>query len=304
LVSILMTAYNREKYLAEAIESVLASTYSNFELIIVDDCSTDRTVDIAKGYAKNDERIKLYENEQNLGQFRNRNLAAEYAKGMYLKYLDSDDLLYPYGLEMLVAMMEEFPEAGYGLCSLDQDDERIFPYALGPKEAYERHFCKKELLFHKAPLSSIIRKDVFDKVGGFTNPNGEGDYEMWLNLSTIYSVVLMPGGIAWYRVHNEQIDVYRRNDPFIRFRYFLVTLKYLNSDCPLSKEDTQKIFEETHNGMVKFIFRYFFKYSPHKAIQMYRAANYRLIDFTKRCFWIGCSKFFKIETLINKQLNV
>ena len=58
LVSVLMTAYNREKYIAEAIESVLASTYKNFELIIVDDCSKDKTVEIARRYAKKDQRIK------------------------------------------------------------------------------------------------------------------------------------------------------------------------------------------------------------------------------------------------------
>ena len=63
LVSVLMTAYNREKYIAEAIESVLASTYTNFELIIVDDCSTDKTVEIAKSYEVKDNRIKVYIND-------------------------------------------------------------------------------------------------------------------------------------------------------------------------------------------------------------------------------------------------
>ena len=79
LVSLLMTAFNREKYIAEAIESVLASTYTNFELIVVDDCSKDATVEIARKYEKQDERIKVYINEINLGQFPNRNKAAEYA---------------------------------------------------------------------------------------------------------------------------------------------------------------------------------------------------------------------------------
>lgn len=88
LVSILMTAYNREKYIAEAIESVLASTYTNFELIIVDDCSADRTLEIAKSYEEKDKRIKIYINEKNLGDYPNRNKAASLAKGVYLKYLE------------------------------------------------------------------------------------------------------------------------------------------------------------------------------------------------------------------------
>src|SRR5580658_10288509 len=192
LVSVLMTAYNREKYIADAIESVLASTYNNFELVIVDDVSTDRTVEIAKSFAGRDPRVKVHVNAKNLGQFENRNHAAGLAAGKYLKYLDSDDLIYPTGLEVLVNMMEQFPEAGYGLCSLIQDDYYIFPFLLGPKEAYERHFVKKIPLFHKAPLSSIIKRTAFDEVGGFANPQGEGDYEMWLRLSVGHQVVLMP----------------------------------------------------------------------------------------------------------------
>src|SRR5580692_3062565 len=147
LISVLMTSYNREKYIAESIKSVLASTYGDFELIIVDDCSTDRTVDIARSFANQDERVKVFVNDRNLGRFANRNLAAEYAKGTYLKYLDSDDLIYPSGLQTLADMMEGFPEAGYGLCSLEQDDDRIFPFILSPREAYERHFRKGIPLF-------------------------------------------------------------------------------------------------------------------------------------------------------------
>src|SRR6266540_3355288 len=139
LVSVLMTSYNREKYISAAIESVLASTYTNFELIITDDQSRDSTVAIARKYAEIDKRIRIVVNEKNLGQFGNRNFAATLAKGKYIKYLDSDDLIYPNGLEIMVNMMEKYPDAGYGLCSLDQDEKNIFPFMLSPKEAYKRH---------------------------------------------------------------------------------------------------------------------------------------------------------------------
>src|SRR5580704_2775124 len=114
LISILMTAYNREKFIAEAIESVLASTFEDFELIIVDDCSIDSTIEIAKTYERNDARIKVYRNENNLGDYPNRNRAASYAKGKYLKYIDADDYIYPWGLQLLIEMMEKFPDAGWG----------------------------------------------------------------------------------------------------------------------------------------------------------------------------------------------
>ena|SRR5674476_1029541 len=86
-VSVLMTAYNREKYIAEAIESVLAQTFTDFELVVVDDGSKDHTVDIARRYSK-DPRVSVHINEKNLGDYPNRNRAASLARGRYLKYLD------------------------------------------------------------------------------------------------------------------------------------------------------------------------------------------------------------------------
>jgi len=285
-----MTAYNREKYIAAAIESVLASTFRDYELVIVDDASTDRTVEIAKTYAGRDQRVKLHINEKNLGQFENRNLAARLSKGKYLKYLDSDDLLYSTGLDVLVSMMERFPDAGYGLCSLIQDDRRVYPFLLTPEQAYERHFIEKTPLFHKAPLSSIIKRAAYDSVGGFSNPHGEGDYEMWLQLSLKHSVVLMPDGVVWYRVHDEQIDFNRRRDPFLRFRYHLVTLQYMAQDSPLSPQRKNQVIGETHVAMTGQIISSFFRYSPGKAAQMYRTAGFGFRKF------IGCS----LAILVNK----
>src|SRR5450631_1699837 len=110
-VSVLMTAYNREKYIAEAIESVLASTYTNFEFIIVDDGSVDTTVEIARSFELKDSRVKLYINEKNLGDYPNRNKAASYAKGKYLKYLDSDDMIFKDSLLKMVNAIEKYPDA-------------------------------------------------------------------------------------------------------------------------------------------------------------------------------------------------
>ena len=108
IVTVLTTTYNREAFIAAAIESVLSSFHSDFELIVVDDCSSDNTVGIARKYEKLDKRVKVYVNEKNLGDYVNRNKAAAYASGKYIKYLDSDDLLYPHGLQVMVYSMEQF----------------------------------------------------------------------------------------------------------------------------------------------------------------------------------------------------
>lgn len=198
-----MTCYNREKYIATAIESVLASTYTNFELIIVDDASSDGTLKITKGYAAKDERIQIHVNDKNLGDYPNRNKAASLAKGKYIKYVDSDDYIYPNGLEIMVRSMEQFGGAGFGLCSLKPDAERPFPFMLQPKQAYEYHFFGPGL-FHKGPLTSIFLKSAFDKMGGFKEERMISDIDMWHRMALQFPVVLMPDGIVWQRTHGQQ----------------------------------------------------------------------------------------------------
>jgi glycosyltransferase involved in cell wall biosynthesis len=253
LVSVLMTTYNREKYLAQAVESVLASTYENFELIIVDDQSKDRSLAIAREYAEKDLRVKAILNEKNLGDYPNRNKAASLASGKYLKYVDADDLIYPTGLEVFVTGMEQFPEAGFGLGSLPQDKFRIFPFMLTPEEAYNRHYFKEQL-FHKAPLSAIIRKDVFDSVGGFTGRRYLGDFEMWHILASRYPVVLMPHGVVWYREHEEQEMQNNRTDFTIPFKYLQCAEEMINrQECPLSAGDRAKALQKIHWNQARYI---------------------------------------------------
>ncbi len=105
LVSVITPAYNASRFIGETIESVLAQTYTNWEMIIVDDCSTDHTVDIVKSYKKEDDRIKLFQLEQNSGSGVARNRAMDEAKGRFLAFLDSDDLWMPEKLSRQIPFM-------------------------------------------------------------------------------------------------------------------------------------------------------------------------------------------------------
>jgi len=98
LVTVLMPVYNGEKYLAEAIESVLNQTFADFELLIIDDCSSDNSVEIIQSY--NDNRLKLIINEENIGQSSTMNKAIELAEGKYIARLDQDDLSYKNRLQV------------------------------------------------------------------------------------------------------------------------------------------------------------------------------------------------------------
>jgi len=254
LVSVLTTSYNRAKYIGEAIESLLNSTYSNWELIIVDDGSKDNTVAIARSYESKDSRIKVYENEKNLGDYLNRNQAASYAKGKYIKYLDADDKIYPYGLEILVTYMEKYPNVGYGLCSLQQAKAEMYPFEMSSKEAYYSHYLGEIPLFHKAPLSSIIKTECFRSVGGFSGKQHLGDFEMWHILSEKFPVLLMPHGVVWYREHDDQQMNDNRTDPFVPFKYLLLSREYLLRDiCPLDTNQVKKSLKKVEYKIARSV---------------------------------------------------
>ena len=241
MVSVLMTAYNRERYIGEAIESVLASDYENFELIVVDDQSTDNTVPIAKKYAERDKRVKVFRNEKNLGDYPNRNEAARIASGKYLKFVDADDYLYPWGLALLVKCMEAFPDAGWGLCSLPQNTLKPFPILLNAREAYEYHYFGQGL-FHKAPLSSIIRREVFEEVGGFRPLRMVGDADMWHKLGARYPVLLMTDGIVWYREHDAQEINHVRK--FLIDYESVVVRAFEDENCPLTNGQKNTVYKK------------------------------------------------------------
>lgn len=254
LVSVLMTAYNRQKYIQLAIESVVKSTYENWELIILDDCSRDNTVEIAKKYEAIDKRIKVFKNPTNLGQFKNRNKIVDYAQGKYIKFLDSDDLIYPFGIEQLVFYMEMYPDAGYGLCSIEQNKDYIFPIKLNPEESYIEHFKKDTPIFHKAPLSSIIKTDVFRNYGGFPHEAVSGDFAMWCELSQKNDVILMPHGIVWYRIHGEQEMQKTRDNVLVEFEYMKVEEYYLkHKDCPLNTKIKDELIKINQQKQIKYI---------------------------------------------------
>lgn len=106
LVSIIMPAYNAEKYIEEAIQSVLKQTYTNWELIIVNDCSTDKTEQIAKKHQEQDKRIKLHSLPENQGVANARNIVLQNAVGRYIAFLDSDDMWVPEKLEKQLKFMK------------------------------------------------------------------------------------------------------------------------------------------------------------------------------------------------------
>lgn len=200
-VSVLMAAYNRAAYIGPAIESVLAQQYADFELVVCDDCSSDDTVEIARRYAVADSRVRVEVNEKNLGQFGNRNRAASIARGTWLKYFDSDDVMYPHCLSVLMACQAQAPEVSAVVSSLWPGGPN--PMLLTPKDAYEREFLGAGCL-GPGPGSLLIRRDAFMRVGMFPDQGVGSDSLFLLRLCTTDTIATAPFDLFWYRIHPGQ----------------------------------------------------------------------------------------------------
>lgn len=256
LVSVLMTAYNRQSFIAEAIESVLASTYTNFELIIVDDCSTDNTVNIANEYAIKDSRVKVYVNEKNVGQFNNRNRAATLAKGKYIKYLDSDDTILEFGVAYCVENMEKFPEAGMGLYA-EPTYTNEEAYCMPSEKIIREHFFTKQKL-SVGPTGTIINRKMFEKFGFFDGQYGVPS-DMFFNIKFAASspIVLLPKMFVFYRRHDGQ-EINNQMD-YLQYGYLYQKELFTNTYLPLKNSEVNYLYSKLQKRHAVNLIKYFFK---------------------------------------------
>ena len=243
-VSVLMTAYNREAYIAAAIESVLAQTMTDFELIVCDDASHDGTVEIASGYARRDARVRVVVAGQNIGDYPNRNRAAALARGAYLKYHDSDDVMYPHCLSVMVGYLDAEPRA---MCALSGSRDwrgGPCPMLLTPRLSYEREFLGSGL-FHLGPSAGLFRRRAFLALGGFPVAGAASDYRFWVGVCTSVNVLLVPGDLFFYRIHAGQQLANGKNDAEYDRAVAAAWAMLEASTCPLdhaAREQAKKNF--------------------------------------------------------------
>lgn len=234
-VSVLLTAYNREEYIAAAIESVLAQSMDDFELIICDDQSSDATAAIIDGYARRDSRIRFSINPRNLGDYGNRRHAAGLARGRFLKYHDSDDLMYRHCLQTMVEPLEAEPRAAFALSGPRSWPGGPCPMLLTPRLAYEREFLGSGL-FQQGPASALFRAEAYRALGGFPDVAYAGDYLFWLRACATVDVLLVPGDLFYYRVHAGQ-EIAKPAAVVAYARATAEAWRMLNSAaCPLTGE--------------------------------------------------------------------
>lgn len=179
LVSVIMPAYNAEKYIGEAIASVCAQTYENWELLILDDGSADRTVEIAESYAQQDVRIQVLRNPQNMGVARTRNRGFDLAQGEWIALLDSDDRWRAQKLEKQLAVARS-SDADIVYCSYAMIDENGCHLSdfIVPETTSYRAMLEESVL---SCSTVLIRRDAL-RDHRFCAQYYHEDYALWLEL--------------------------------------------------------------------------------------------------------------------------
>lgn len=283
ITSVLVTVYNRELYLEATLTSILKSSFNGFELIIVDDCSTDRSPDIAKQFAKVDSRIRFVQNEENLGDYGNRMKAASLARGKYLKYVDSDDLIYPYSLQVMIDAMEQHPDAAVGLAHSMPEDDEPYPWKLTPADTYRKHFLGRGCL-SCGPTGAIIRREAFKAFGGFRKDWGVlSDTEFWLRMAASRPVILLPPGLVWWRRHEGQ--EFTKDDAVMVYinRGHELDMETLQSpNCPLSPADRDSALSRSKQVHARRILSTGLRQMrPLAAARLFRKSQLRLSDLLR-----------------------
>ncbi|MBD1918188.1 MULTISPECIES: glycosyltransferase family A protein [Cyanophyceae] len=207
LVSVIIPAYNAEKFIAKTLESVLAQTYHNIEVIVVDDGSEDRTAQIVQSYMERTSQLKLL-SQKNLGVAAARNLGIHQAKGKFIAPLDADDIWYEQNIERQV----------HAILSAEKNVGLVYSWSIDIDEFGQQLGCVRAsriagrvyttLLLHDfiANASSVlIRKDCLDQVGGYDptlkQQNGQGgeDWDIYLRIAEHYEFRVIPEVLVGYR---------------------------------------------------------------------------------------------------------
>lgn len=199
LVSVLCLSYNHESYVVETLNSVINQTYPNVELLIADDCSTDKSVSVINKWLENHPKIHFLPNEQNLGNTKTFNKLVKLAKGDFIIDLAADDLLLPDCIEKQVATFQNsnYKNLGivYGnLIEIDENDNFIRNYYT--EEDHPESGAIYKMVIGRTTkicsVSSMIKREVFEKLGYYDESLAYEDLDLWIRASRDYEFEYIP----------------------------------------------------------------------------------------------------------------
>ena len=211
-ISVCITSYNHANYLGETLESVLAQTFQDFEIVVADDGSRDNSLEILESYAKKFPRIKVltHPNHENKGISRTINLAIENAVGEYIAFLGSDDVCYDYRLEKQIEIFEQDSDIAlvYGLADLIDEKGNKIEGRIGRDINKNESPLDEMIKANHMPGSTVsVRKSCLDKIGLFDETLVYSDWELNLRITSEFKVRFIDLPLAKYRIHRSNTSV-------------------------------------------------------------------------------------------------
>lgn len=250
LVSIITPSYNTARFLQETIECVLAQTYANWEMLIVDDCSTDETDDVVASFT--DERIRFFKNDRNRGAAYSRNFALREARGRWIAFLDSDDLWMPDKLEKQIRFMEDngcaFSYTNY--VEMDEDGNRLSVLWTGPKKIGRFRMC----LFNFMGCLTVMYDSKIVGLLQIADLKKRNDYALWIQASKKADAYLLPETLAVYRVRSGGSITNRSQSPLRLVKYHYALWRTGENRNPVSA-----LFRTLVNLVCGFLKKYIYK---------------------------------------------
>lgn len=274
-ISVIMPVYNVEAYLKEAIDSILGQTFADFEFIIIDDASTDRSLDIIQSYTDN--RITVIHNNANQGNYRSRNIGLSKAHGKYIATMDADDYAFPERLRVQYDYMERHPNV-LACGSLFYIHNFIIRKPISYMDI-RTALLQDNCFLHP---SLFIRTEAMRVVGGYDEKYYySSDYNLACQLSLLGKIVNLPEGLMVYRKHKEQIshkhaEAQKRYADNIRVRYREDVRKRMppiSIVIPIRIESAER--EENLHCVLQYLLR-----SPFVHIELLEADKERCFFFT------------------------
>ena len=236
-ISVIMSVYNGETYLEEAIESIINQNFKNWELIIINDCSTDATEQILADFSLRDERIKVHTNEVNLKLPTSLNKAISLSSGKYIARMDADDISLPDRLEKQYKFMEENPDVALSSCRFLTVKNGI--YASGGAGGRCDYQAIKTMLLVSNPIlhpGVIARAEVMKRFNYDTTLTCTEDLELWARMVTEnQKIQILPECLLIYRLHDKQITsttLERQHTEVLKIqqKYYGSMLKEMNEE--------------------------------------------------------------------------
>jgi len=209
-ISVVMPVFNGERFLREAVESILAQTYTHFEFVVINDGSTDGTGAILDSYAASDARVRVY-HQDNRGLVDSLNRGCAIAAGKYLAIMHADDLAVRERLEWQIEFMERHAETGVvgGAVEVIDGAGRLLDCWRQPIENAEIQgaLLRRNPFVHSA---AMMRKEAFLSAGGYRGFFPAEDYDLWLRIAERWRLANLEAAVAKYRIHPDQSTCQKR----------------------------------------------------------------------------------------------